>query len=66
MTHPLRWSNERPPHPRKAKARQWLIERGVSVEAVVSDPGGNRFFRLHDLEGNAIEVCAEPGKAIVG
>ena len=43
------------------KARQWLIERGVTVEAVASDSGGNRFFRFQDLEGNAIEVCVEPG-----
>jgi len=43
------------------KARQWLIERGVNVEAVARDSGGNRFFRFQDLEGNAIEVCVEPG-----
>jgi len=43
------------------KTRQWLIERGVTVEAVASDSGGNRFCRFQDLEGNAIEVCVEPG-----
>jgi hypothetical protein len=43
------------------KTRQWLIERGVTVETVASDSGGNRFFRFQDLEGNAIEVCVEPG-----
>jgi catechol 2,3-dioxygenase-like lactoylglutathione lyase family enzyme len=43
------------------KAREWLIERGVTVEALASDSGGNRFFRFQDLEGNAIEVCVEPG-----
>jgi catechol-2,3-dioxygenase len=43
------------------KTRQWLMERGVTVEAVASDSGGNRFFRFQDLEGNAIEVCVEPG-----
>jgi hypothetical protein len=48
------------------KARQWLIERGVAVEAVISDSGGNRFFRLQDLDGNVIEVCMEPGQVIVG
>jgi catechol 2,3-dioxygenase-like lactoylglutathione lyase family enzyme len=48
------------------KARQRPKERGVAVEAVTSDSGGNRFFRFQDLEGNAIEVCIEPGKAIVG
>ena len=43
------------------KTRQGLIERGVTVEAVASDSGGNRFFRFQDLEGKAIEVCVEPG-----
>src|ERR1700688_2447364 len=43
------------------KARGWLTERGVTVEALASDSGGNRFFRFQDLEGNAIEVCVEPG-----
>jgi catechol-2,3-dioxygenase len=43
------------------KAREWLIERGVTIEALASDSGGNRFFRFQDLEGNAIEVCVEPG-----
>jgi catechol-2,3-dioxygenase len=42
-------------------AREWLIERGVTVEARASDSEGNRFFRFQDLEGNAIEVCVEPG-----
>lgn len=42
------------------KARQWLIERGATVDAVISDSGGNRFFRLQDPEGNAVEVCIEP------
>ena len=43
------------------KAREWLTERGVTVEAITSDSGGNRLFRFQDLEGNAIEVCVEPG-----
>src|ERR1700692_2065990 len=38
------------------KPRQWLIERGVTVEAATSDSGGNRFFWFQDLERNAIEV----------
>jgi predicted enzyme related to lactoylglutathione lyase len=42
------------------KTHQWLMERGVTVEAATSDSGGNRFFRFQDLEGNAIEVCVEP------
>lgn len=43
------------------KARQWLDGRGVLTEPTTSDSGGNRFFRFHDLEGNTIEVCVEPG-----
>ncbi len=43
------------------KAQKWLIERGVTVEPVTSDSGGNRFFRFQDLEENKIEVCVEPG-----
>ena len=43
------------------KAREWLTERGVTVEALASDSGGNRFFRFQDLEGNKIEVCIVPG-----
>jgi catechol 2,3-dioxygenase-like lactoylglutathione lyase family enzyme len=43
------------------KAHQWLAGRGVSVEPPTSDSGGNCFFRFKDLEGNAIEVCVEPG-----
>lgn len=42
------------------KAHQWLTGRGVAVQPTTSDSGGNRFFNFHDLEGNAIEVCAEP------
>lgn len=43
------------------KAPEWLTERGVTVEAITTDSGGNRLFRFQDLEGNAIEVCVEPG-----
>lgn len=43
------------------KAHQWLANRGVGVEPITSDSGGNRFFRFQDLEGNKIEVCVEPG-----
>jgi catechol 2,3-dioxygenase-like lactoylglutathione lyase family enzyme len=34
--------------------------RGISVEPIQTDSGGNRFFRFRDLEGNQIEVCREP------
>ena len=43
------------------KAQQWLAERGVLVEPITTDSGGNRLFQFQDLEGNAIEVCVEPG-----
>jgi catechol 2,3-dioxygenase-like lactoylglutathione lyase family enzyme len=43
------------------KAHQWLMERGVIVEPITADSGGNRFFRFQDLEGTKIEVCIEPG-----
>jgi hypothetical protein len=44
---------------RLEKAHKWLLERGVPVEPITTDSGGNRLFRFHDLEGNTIEVCAE-------
>jgi hypothetical protein len=43
------------------KAHQWLSGRGMAVEPTTTDSGGNRLFRVHDLEGNTIEVCVEPG-----
>jgi len=43
------------------KAHQWFAGRGVAVEPTATDSGGNRLFRLQDLEGNTIEVCVEPG-----
>ena len=43
------------------KAHKWLAGRGVFVEAIATDSGGNRLFQFHDLEGNTIEVCVEPG-----
>jgi catechol 2,3-dioxygenase-like lactoylglutathione lyase family enzyme len=45
---------------RLEKAHEWLAGRGVFVEPITSDSGGNRLFRFHDLEGNKIEVCIEP------
>jgi hypothetical protein len=43
------------------KAHKWLVGRGVFVEPITTDSGGNRLFRFHDLEENTIEVCVEPG-----
>jgi len=42
------------------KTHKWMVERGVAVEPITADSGGNRFFRFRDLDGNAIEVCVEP------
>lgn len=42
------------------KAHDWLAARGVLVEPITTDSGGNRLFRFRDLEGNTIEVCVEP------
>ena len=42
------------------KTHKWMTERGVTVEPITADSGGNRLFRFLDLDGNAIEVCVEP------
>jgi catechol 2,3-dioxygenase-like lactoylglutathione lyase family enzyme len=42
------------------KTRQWLEGRGIAVEPITVDSGGNHYFRFRDLDGNAIEVCVEP------
>jgi catechol 2,3-dioxygenase-like lactoylglutathione lyase family enzyme len=42
------------------KCHKWMAERGLQVEPITSDSGGNRLFRFRDLDGNAIEVCVEP------
>jgi catechol 2,3-dioxygenase-like lactoylglutathione lyase family enzyme len=34
--------------------------KGINVQPIQSDSGGNRFFRFRDLEGKEIEVCHEP------
>jgi catechol 2,3-dioxygenase-like lactoylglutathione lyase family enzyme len=41
-------------------AYEEFASRGVSVEPIQNDSGGNRFFRFRDLENNEIEVCREP------
>jgi catechol 2,3-dioxygenase-like lactoylglutathione lyase family enzyme len=43
------------------KTRSWMEGRGVTVEPVTNDSGGNQFFCFRDLDGNRIEVCKEPG-----
>ncbi len=42
------------------KTREWMSDRGVTVEPITADSGGNRLFLLRDFDGNAIEVCVEP------
>ncbi|MFZ3378979.1 MAG: VOC family protein [Candidatus Acidiferrales bacterium] len=40
-------------------AHEYLSSRGVAVDPLQSDSGGNRFFRFKDLEGNEVEVCQQ-------
>ena len=42
------------------KAHDWLFNRGVAVEPMTSDSGGNQLFYFQDLDENRIEVCVEP------
>lgn len=42
------------------KAHLWLAGRGVAVQPITADSGGNRLFLFHDLDGNTLEVCVEP------
>jgi len=44
-----------------AKAREWLLARGVEAGPVQTDRQGTHFIEMHDLEGNSIEICEEPG-----
>jgi|SRR5579864_2317366 len=37
-----------------------FVAKGINVQPIQSDSGGNRLFRFQDLEGNEIEVCVEP------
>ena len=41
--------------------RSEFASRGVQVGPIQQDSGGNSFFRFQDADGNAIEVCVEPG-----
>lgn len=43
-----------------AKAREWLLARGVEVGPVETDIQGTHFIEMRDLEGNTIEICEEP------
>jgi catechol 2,3-dioxygenase-like lactoylglutathione lyase family enzyme len=44
-----------------AKAREWLLARGVEVGPVQTDRQGTHYIEMRDLEGNSIEICEEPG-----
>ena len=47
--------------PDAAEARRLLIERGVRVGEIESDPDGTiSWFRFYDPEGNGLEVCSFP------
>ena len=37
-----------------------FVAKGINVQPIQRDSGGNRLFRFQDLEGNDIEVCVEP------
>jgi hypothetical protein len=42
------------------KARDFLSSRGVNTGEIQQDRAGTRYFEMHDLEGNMIEVSEEP------
>lgn len=42
------------------EAHRWLSARIATTGAMQADSAGNRFFSFQDLDGNAIEVCADP------
>lgn len=41
------------------RAHESLMSKGVQVDPVEADSGGNRFFRFRDLDGNKIEICED-------
>jgi len=43
-----------------AKAREWLLARGVEVGPIQTDIQGTHFIEMRDLEGNMVEICEEP------
>jgi catechol 2,3-dioxygenase-like lactoylglutathione lyase family enzyme len=42
------------------KAKDFLSSRGVNTGEIQQDRAGTRYFEMHDLEGNMIEVSEEP------
>ncbi len=45
---------------RLEKARKYLTLRGVDIGEIQRDRQGTRFFEMHDLDGNLIEISEEP------
>src|ERR1041385_2134073 len=43
-----------------AKAREWLLARGINVGPVQTDGQGTHYVEFRDLEDNIIEICEEP------
>ena len=41
-------------------ASEEFVSKGINVEPIQTDYGGNKFFRFRDLDQNVIEVCHEP------
>ena|SRR5712692_4122043 len=42
------------------ECREEFASRGIQVQPLQNDSGGNSFFQFPDVEGNIIEVCVEP------
>jgi len=42
------------------ECREEFASRGIQVQPLQYDSGGNSFFQFPDVEGNIIEVCVEP------
>ena len=43
-----------------AKAREWLLARGINVGPDQTDGQGTHYVEFRDLEDNIIEICEEP------
>jgi catechol 2,3-dioxygenase-like lactoylglutathione lyase family enzyme len=46
--------------PNIAKAREYLLARGVEATKIQRDRQNTKFFEMRDLEGNLIEICQQP------
>ena len=43
-----------------AKAREWLLARGVNVGPLQTDRQGTRYIEMRDPDNNLIEISEEP------